>query len=501
MNKCNWLYKSTVGMVLLLAFVTSLNQLIRPVKLSSYVEILPNGKVLIDKQLLENIQHPPIVEFALWAVGNGALAQWLLPLEIDSIANAARSSASATVQDEFWINYEDGEAPPTGPAHLASSYAHTYWYRHLQVLLLAAETEGKPYLSAFGRFMIRNACVEALKVQLAVVKLWKENREALQKEKISQPIVIAGPPRSMTTHAQSILANHPDVFYLRFSEGIDPLLPENLAKEKVFTGEDPRHRLLNVGSWVVSYLRPFFYYMFRFDKENMGNTAQEDIFIQAMVFGSPQYETNTYIPSYSMLWHSESNIATYRFLKQTQQVMQWQKNRMFGLKKHGRWLMKTPEHVAYIKDLMQVYPDAMWILTHRDPVPVVKSFIPMILYIQGMWNSRIDAKLFADYQLISLQKRFERFVDQVDLIPEKQIIHVPFHDFVKNNEQWIKRICEFTGLRWEGANGEMLDYIANSPREGANRFEYRIETLGKGYDSDTLKERFKAYSEHFKEYI
>ncbi|KAH9246823.1 hypothetical protein BASA81_015601 [Batrachochytrium salamandrivorans] len=450
MNKCNWLYRTTAFMAVLACTLTFVNKAVLPLRIASYAKFSPNGKVIIDKDLLENIQHPPVVEFSLWVMESSGLAEWLLPLTVESIADAARSRSGLGLNAEFWYDREEGEAGPTGPKHLPDSYAHTYWYVHLRELLQASEVEGKPYLSAFGRFMMRDTCIEALKSQLEIVALWNQHGEELSKEQITRPIVISGPPRSMTTHAQSILANHPDVHFLRFSEGRDPLLPKDLPADQIYSLQDPRHKILSLAKRLVSYLRPFFYYMFRFDADNMGNTPQEDIFLQAQVFGSPQFETNTYIPSYSQLWHSHTNRPSYRFLKMTQQVMQWQRRQVFGKGEEGkRWLMKTPEHVGFCRDLMAVYPDAVWVLTHRDPVPVVQSFIPMILYIQGLFNRRIDAQVFAEYQLVALEKRLTHLVEQIDSVPASQVIHVPFQGFVRNNLEWTQKICNFVGLRWD----------------------------------------------------
>ena len=183
----------------------------------------------------------------------------------------------------------------------------------------------------------------------------------------------------------------------------------------------------------------------------MGNTAQEDIFLQALVFSGPMFETNTFIPSYSKLWHTaESNVASFRFCKLAQQVMQWEKRTVLGLEVDSkRWLMKTPEHVGFVKDLMTVYPDAVWVLTHRDPVPVVQSFVPMILYIQGLWNEKINAEVFAEYQVAALEHRLNHLVEQIEYIPTNQVIHVPFREFNKDNVAIMAKICTFTGLSWE----------------------------------------------------
>ena len=46
----------------------------------------------------------------------------------------------------------------------------------------------------------------------------------------------------------------------------------------------------------------------------------------------------------------------------------------------GRWLGKTPHHLENLDALLDVFPDAKIIQTHRDPVRVVASYASMMAH-------------------------------------------------------------------------------------------------------------------------
>jgi len=124
---------------------------IRPPKVVSYAQVLPNGKIVVDKDLLESPsqQYPPVISACLWLIGNGALAEWLMPLTLESVVPAARSRSGLGNHAAFWLDKEAGEKL-LGPVNDVSSYEGTYWLSHLKLVLKATNEEASQYLSAFG---------------------------------------------------------------------------------------------------------------------------------------------------------------------------------------------------------------------------------------------------------------------------------------------------------------------------------------------------------------
>ncbi|HAN68815.1 MAG TPA: sulfotransferase family protein, partial [Halieaceae bacterium] len=55
------------------------------------------------------------------------------------------------------------------------------------------------------------------------------------------------------------------------------------------------------------------------------------------------------------------------------QAMTWQRG-------PSRWVMKSPPHMENLVPLQTTYPDATYVITHRDPLAVLQSAMTMIAY-------------------------------------------------------------------------------------------------------------------------
>jgi hypothetical protein len=288
---------------------------------------------------------------------------------------------------------------------------------------------------------------------------------------------------------------------VRFFEVLDPMEPDNAALSE--TDADPRFAMVQLAQWMMSYMRELNVYMFPISVR----AAAEDLHWMGNCFGSSVYEVEMNAPSYSKLWHSSDNKPAYRFLKLTQQVVQFQERKRFERAHkpwHGprRWIMKTPEHAGFLKDLMHVYPDAFVVLTHRDPVAIVSSFVVMTTYLAGFWNKRVDAVLFAKNNVEQVERRLNHLVEQIELVPKEQVVHIAFENFVKDNLGQMQLVCARVGLDMSPSNVKLMEqFIQSRPRQGANKLEYRIDTLGPLFTNDALRARFAKYVAKFAEYI
>ena len=56
----------------------------------------------------------------------------------------------------------------------------------------------------------------------------------------------------------------------------------------------------------------------------------------------------------------------YAYMKRVLQVLQWYRPR-------DRWVLKSPQHLEQIGPLLTTFPDAVIVVTHRDPLAVVQS--------------------------------------------------------------------------------------------------------------------------------
>ena len=64
-------------------------------------------------------------------------------------------------------------------------------------------------------------------------------------------------------------------------------------------------------------------------------------------------------------------------------VLQW-------LRGGTRWVLKTPQHLEQFPALVDTFPDATFVVTHRDPVSVTASMVTMIAYTARLTRDRVD---------------------------------------------------------------------------------------------------------------
>ena len=80
------------------------------------------------------------------------------------------------------------------------------------------------------------------------------------------------------------------------------------------------------------------------------------------------------------MWENDQTPA-YEYLKRLLQFIQWQKRQRGEVADH--WVLKTPHHLRQMQTLLQVFPDARIIQTHRDPLKTIPSIASFAF---NMWK-------------------------------------------------------------------------------------------------------------------
>ena len=81
---------------------------------------------------------------------------------------------------------------------------------------------------------------------------------------------------------------------------------------------------------------------------------------------SISYECLAHLPTYSQWLRQQDWTAAYRRHRRNLQLI--------GLPDAGqRWVLKNPSHLFALDALLEVYPDALVIQTHREPRTAIAS--------------------------------------------------------------------------------------------------------------------------------
>jgi len=348
----------------------------------------------------------------------------------------------------------------------------------LDILVNGLHTEAK--LSPMGSLFTKEFVVGRLEQTLRLTRLLALHPEILQ-EQIEAPLIIAGLPRTGTTHLHALLAASGDFRYIRFYEGQHAL---EVDIDALAQPVDPRIKQTEEELWFLNASVPLMQHMVK-----ISPTAQvEDIYIESGCFASMIFESVFFVPSYvHWLRHSVNQTLPLLFLKKNLQALQWLDRRQSRLRNESdfvarRFVLKTPAHFERIPALLTVFPDAKIIVTHRDIVPIVKSVGTMMSYLMRLYSADIDPTTISwawvDRVVGMLQKIMEQ--DQAGLLqPYSQIIHVQAEAYWKNTLSFLRQIYSFLGISLqEASEAKMAAYLLAHPQLGSNSIHYSLETLG-----------------------
>jgi hypothetical protein len=336
-------------------------------------------------------------------------------------------------------------------------------------------------LSPVGRLSIHTQLVQLLKNRLLLTDLLHRHPEVHDVE-LDAPIIIAGLPRTGTTHLHNLLAADPAIRYLPYWESIEPIpVPSEVGIEP-----DPRIGRTEQAVWFMDLAMPLFPLM----HEITPWAAHEEIHLLAIDFSTMFFETLAHVPEWTAYYRAHDQTPHYRYLRVVLQALQHL---------HGsaqRWVLKSPQHIEQFGPLVDVFPDATFVVTHRDPVNVVTSMATMIAYTARMSVDHVEPAILGNYWADRIESMLYACARDRHLLPADRSIDVRFDEFMADDLAMVRGIYELAGQPYdEAAEAAMARYLAGHGRGRHGRIDYRAEDVG--LDPTDLARRFTFYSERF----
>jgi hypothetical protein len=154
------------------------------------------------------------------------------------------------------------------------------------------------------------------------------------------------------------------------------------------------------------------------------------------------------------------------------QVLQW-------LRGGTRWVLKTPQHLEQFPALVDTFPDATFVVTHRDPVSVTASMVTMIAYTARLTRDRVDVEGMGAYWADRLQRMLRRCADERDVLPADRTIDVHFDEFMADDLAMVGRVYELAGQPLDArAKQSMASFMKAHPRGLHGAVTYDLAQFG-----------------------
>ena len=358
---------------------------------------------------------------------------------------------------------------------LASAIARTNGLSHfgddnyresLQALLDALSTEAG--LSSTGLQMLQERLVGQL-VNRLVIEDYLVRYPHITQIEIDDPLVIVGLPRTGTTMLQRTLAVDPRFHSAAWWETRfpAPLADETLAvpAKRIAQAKAEVELMAQVIPQILA-IHPLDAMLC--DEEFM---LMEHSFMCAM-------DAYVNVPSYTRWLDQQDQRPVYTQLKKMLQFLQWQKGQR-GEPAGQRWLLKAPQHLHTLHLLLDVFPKAQVILTHREPAQTIPSMASMAHTLWQMYSDNPDPKA-AGKQWNHRMARGIRHTMQVreQHAPER-FLDIHFADTVKQPLQVLEKVYAFANLPFtDKARADAQAWLAQNSREKRASHDYSLERFG-----------------------
>jgi len=301
-------------------------------------------------------------------------------------------------------------------------------------------------------------------------------------QKIVAPILIMGLPRSGTTFLHSLLAQDPRLrspLQWEVSRPSPPPHEDSLASDPrilqcraEMAGDGETQRLHMQDAELPVECGPVAAAEFM----NTGNFA---------FWNAPRYLARVMggegrapvVASYA--WHR-------RMLQQLQ-----------AFTRPARWVLKSPQHIANLGELLDTYPDATLVFTHRDPVETIPSLASLVSHFRAACYDRPDeAAIGADVFTLwnTAMQRCMAFRAANPAIAS-QCIDVSYIDLLARPVEAATQILAVAGLAPDPARARLEAFAAANRQDRYQarhgRHDYSAERFG--LTVETIADRFASY--------
>lgn len=345
--------------------------------------------------------------------------------------------------------------------------------------------DGEANLNEMGRALQRERIVGQLATNLGFEDYWRRFPE-IADERIDDPIVIVGLGRTGTTLLQRLVAADPRIYSLLWWEGRFPVPFPGETVER----PDERIRTACEEVEMMYATVPGLEAIHPLDAMQ----ADEEILLLEQSFCTGTPESFAQVSEFGHWLDEHDQHPAYEYLKQLLQFVQWQKRRR-GIDAE-RWVLKSPEHIQSADVLLDVFPDAKIVQTHRDPLEVIPSWASLCY---SLWQQNSDV---ADPIVCGRHwdEKFARGIRKTmrvrDAGNQDRFLDVDYRDTARDPIGVVERICDF--VDWPHtpqARAAQEEWIAANRRDLRPPHDYTLEMFG--YTEAGLAENYREYRERF----
>jgi hypothetical protein len=355
----------------------------------------------------------------------------------------------------------------------------------LEVVCRSLEEEAP--LSEVGAEAARQRLIGTLAGRLQM-QSWFDRHPEIAAEDVGAPVVIVGLPRTGTTMLYRMLAAAPGFVAPLHYEAADLSPP---ADWDFRPESDPRIPAAEASVAAMMAAMPELASIYPYE----AMAPEESIYLYGGSLRSTSQQSSALVPGYDAWFRTADKRPAYEYLKKAVQFLQWQRRRSGRRVEGQRWLLKTPDHIHGLDALLDVFPGAQIIQTHRDPVQTIPSICSFIRVLHTPTTARDDSvdvglawsAMFATSMKEALAIRDRR---------PNSFLDVWYRDTVAEPRKVAETVFAFIGEPLTDAVwAEMEKWREANKREARPTHHYTLEEFG--LSDDAIKSIFAEYRDRF----
>jgi hypothetical protein len=357
-------------------------------------------------------------------------------------------------------------------------FGHQDYRGALDVLLESFDE--KPDRPEAGRGFCWGTLLGCLVARLHVVKGWRERPDCLQRA-VPRPLIITGIPRTGTTALHKLLSMDPQF------QGLEMWLtnyPQPRPPRETWPG-NVSYRAMEANLAAFYEAAP----QMRAMHSMVAGEVDECLEVLKHSFVSNRFGASFDLPGYDRWWLKQDERPAYRYYADV--------IRLIGADApHQRWLLKNPGHVWSLGALLEVFPDACVVHTHRDPAKAIPSVCSTEEAARPLGDGPgTDPQALGRREVALWSKAMHRTME-VRKTRSGHFFDVFHHEFHADPLGVVRRIYQRFGLELSpNTEVKMLARIRADPERSHGLHDYTAEHFG--LSQEGLREAFREYIDCF----
>src|SRR5271166_3115405 len=338
--------------------------------------------------------------------------------------------------------------------------------------------EHEAHLNTIGRCALSQDTLQLLSNRLYLQRdrgQWPRIGE----EAIIAPLFITGLPRTGTTLLHGLLAQDHNLYNAPATwEVMFPSPPPSLGEKKRIKRAERR---LAGFDWLAPEFRKI--------HPVSAQLPQECIAIMSHTFMSDQFPAMYDIPAYLAWLQHQDMQSVYQYHGQFLQHLQY-----------GRparhFVLKAPAHMLAIEALFAIYPDALVVQTHREPLEILPSAASLTMVLRTTFSDFVDPAAIGSEMTKFWGDAMERFLDVRKGLRAEAFVDVDYSDLVGDPIGVVRRLYSQIGNDLSSeVELRMRAFLEAYPHAKHGPHSYTLAAFG--MDPVDVNKRFSSYRTRF----